>query len=162
VELKELKQYYNNMKVENPILAIDYGTKRIGLAISDSKGIVASPLEVLRITKNRNINDLLEDILLVAEEYRVKTILIGKPQIFKEEHSLSVRKIDNFAKKISDITNIPVIFQDESYSTNQSQNMLLSLGQNIKSSREKIDMISATMFLQEFLNSNYKGNEKSH
>ncbi len=40
--------------------------------------------------------------------------------------------------------------------------MLLSLGQNIKSSREKIDMISATMFLQEFLNSNYKGNEKSH
>lgn len=150
------------MKVENPILAIDYGTKRIGLAISDSKGIIASPLEVLRITKNRDVDDLLEDILLVVEEYRVKTILIGKPQIFKEEYKYSVRKIDNFAKKISDLTNIPVIFQDESYSTNQSQNMLLSLGQNIKSSREKIDMISATMFLQEFLNSNYKGNEKSN
>ncbi len=150
------------MKIEYPILAIDYGSKRIGLAISDSKGIIASPLEVLKITKNRGIENILEDILLVSEEYRVKTILIGKPQIFKEEYKYSVREIDKFAQKLTDITNIPVIFQDESYSTNQSQNMLLSLGQNIKSSREKIDMISATMFLQEFLNSNYKGNEKSH
>ncbi len=149
------------MNVQNPILAIDYGTKRIGLAISDSKGVIASPLEVLRITKNRDVEDILEDILLVVEEYRVKTILIGKPQIFKEEYKYSVRKIDKFAKKLTDITNLPVIFQDESYSTNQSQNMLLSLGQNIKSSRKKIDMISATMFLQEFLNSNYKDDEKS-
>jgi len=149
------------MNVQNPILAIDYGTKRIGLAISDSKGVIASPLEVLRRTKNRDVEDILEDILLVVEEYRVKTILIGKPQIFKEEYKYSVRKIDKFAKKLTDITNLPVIFQDESYSTNQSQNMLLSLGQNIKSSRKKIDMISATMFLQEFLNSNYKDDEKS-
>ena len=149
------------MNVQNPILAIDYGTKRIGLAISDSKGVIASPLEVLRITKNRDVEDILEDILLVVEEYRVKTILIGKPQIFKEEYKYSVRKIDKFAKKLTDITNLPVIFQDESYSTNQSQNMLLSLGQNIKSSRKKIDKISATMFLQEFLNSNYKDDEKS-
>lgn len=144
------------MKVEYPILAIDYGSKRIGLAISDSKGIVASPLEVLKITKKRGIDNILEDILLISEEYKVKTILIGKPQIFKDEHKYSVRKIEKFAKKLTDITNIPVIFQDESYSTIQSQNMLLSLGQNIKSSREKIDMISATMFLQEFLNSNNK------
>lgn len=144
------------MKVEYPILAIDYGSKRIGLAISDSKGIIASPLDVLKITKNRGIDDILEDILLIAEEYKVKTILIGKPQIFKDEYKYSVGKIERFAKKLTDITNIPVIFQDESYSTIQSQNMLLSLGQNIKSSREKIDMISATMFLQEFLNSNNK------
>ena len=45
------------MKI-NPILAIDYGSKRIGLAISDSKGIVASPLEVLKITKKRVANEL--------------------------------------------------------------------------------------------------------
>jgi putative Holliday junction resolvase len=144
------------MKVEYPILAIDYGSKRIGLAISDSKGIIASPLEVLKITKKRGIDNILEDILLISEEYKVKTILIGKPQIFKDEHKYSVEKIEKFSKKLTDITNIPVIFQDESYSTIQSQNMLLSLGQNIKSSREKIDMISATMFLQEFLNSNNK------
>ena len=144
------------MQTEKPILAIDYGEKRFGLAISDNKGVVASPLDVLRITKNRGINEILEDILLIVDEYKVKSILIGKPQQFKEAYSKSIKKIDSFAKKLTDVTDIPVIFQDESYSTIQAQNMLLSLGQSTRSSREKIDMISATLFLQEFLNSNNK------
>lgn len=146
--------------MENPILAIDYGEKRIGLAISDSIGVIASPLDVLRITKNRNIQNILEDILLVVEEYRVKSILIGKPQLLKETYSKSLKKVEYFAKKLSDITQVPVIFQDESYSTIQAQNMLLSLGQSSRSSKGKIDMISAAVFLQEFLNSKQKENEK--
>jgi len=63
-------------------------------------------------------------------------------------------------KKIKNDINIPVIFYDESYSTIQAQNMLLSLGQNTKSTKDKIDMISATVFLQEFLNSKQSKNEK--
>ncbi len=144
------------MQIEKPILAIDYGSKRIGLAVSDAKGIIASPLDVLRMTTNHGINEILEDILLIVDEYRVKTILLGKPQLFEKTYSKSIQKIEGFAKKLTDLTNIPVIFQDESYSTTQAQNMLLSLGQNSKSSRNKIDMISATVFLQEFLNSNNK------
>jgi putative Holliday junction resolvase len=144
------------MHTEKPILAIDYGEKRIGLAISDNKGIIASPLDVLKITKNRGINEILEDILLIVDEYKIKSILIGRPQEFEKTYSKSIKKIDSFAKKLTDITDIPVIFQDESYSTIQAQNMLLSLGQSTRSSREKIDMISATLFLQEFLNSNKK------
>lgn len=149
------------MQIEKPILAIDYGEKRIGLAISDSKGVIASPLDVLKITKNRGIDIILEDILLVVEEYRVKSILVGKPQEFEKSYSKSTKKIESFAKKLSDLINIPVIFQDESYSTTQAQNMLLSLGQSTRSSRGKIDMISATLFLQEFLNSKQKQNENN-
>jgi len=51
------------MHVSKPILAIDYGQKRFGIAISDSKGIVASPLEVLYITKNRGEDEIIKDIL---------------------------------------------------------------------------------------------------
>lgn len=148
------------MQIEKPILAIDYGEKKIGLAISDSKGIIATPLDVLRITKRRGLDEILEDILMIVEEYRIKTILIGKPQVFQETYSKSVKKIDSFAKKLTSLTDTPVIFQDESYSTIQAQNMLLSLGQSTRSSKGKIDMISATMFLQEFLNSEKKDNEK--
>lgn len=149
------------MQIEKPILAIDYGEKRIGLAISDSKGIIASPLDVLKITKRRGIDEILEDILLIVEEYKVKSILVGKPQEFEEVHSKSTKKIESFAKKLSELINIPVIFQDESYSTTQAQNMLLSLGQNTRSSRGKIDMISATVFLQDFLNSKNNQNENN-
>ncbi len=148
------------MQIEKPILAIDYGEKNIGLAISDSKGIIATPLDVLRITKRRGLDEIFDDILIITQEYRVKTILLGKPQKFKSTYIKSIEKIDTFAKKLSQLTNIPVIFQDESYSTIQAQNMLLSLGQSSKSTKGKIDMISAAVFLQDFLNSKQKENEK--
>ena len=129
------------MQTEKPILAIDYGQKRIGLAISDSKGIIASPLDVLRITDRHGVNKILEDILLIVDEYRVKSILIGMPQQFEYSYSKSINKIKSFAKKLADMTDKPIIFQDESYSTTQAQNMLLSLGQSTRSSKGKIDKI---------------------
>ncbi|MGI6423259.1 MAG: Holliday junction resolvase RuvX [Candidatus Dojkabacteria bacterium] len=141
------------MQTEKPILAIDYGDKRIGLAISDSKGILATPLDVLEITKRRGIDEILQDILNIANEYRVKTILLGKPQQFDIKESKSIKKIETFKKSLSKLTNLPIIYYDESYSTIEAQNMLLSLGQHIKSSKGKIDKIAATLFLQEFLNS---------
>ncbi|OGC35926.1 hypothetical protein A3K02_01900 [candidate division WS6 bacterium RIFOXYD1_FULL_33_8] len=148
------------MQTEKPILAIDYGDKRFGLAISDSKGIIASPLEVLEVTKNRGIENVLNSILKIIEDYKVKTILIGKPQEFEEIYKRTSKKIQKFTDELSKITNLPIIFQDESYSTSQAQNMLLSLGQNSRSSKNKIDMIAATVFLQDFLNSESKQNEK--
>ncbi len=147
------------MQTQKPILAIDYGDKRIGIAISDAKGIIASPLEVLEITKNRNIDDLLQDIVSISTEYRVKTILLGNPQIFDKAHSKTTKKIEAFKEKLEKLTDLPIIYQDESYSTTEAQNMLLSLGQNTKSSRHKIDKIAATVFLQEFLNSESRDNE---
>lgn len=148
------------MQTEKPILAIDYGQKRIGLAISDSKGIVATPLKVLEITKRRNIDTLIEEISELIEEYRVKTILLGLPQIFDESHQASIKKIEKFKNKLSQVSSLPIIYQDESYSTTEAQNVLLSLGQNTKSSRGKIDKIAATVFLQHFLNSESTKNEK--
>jgi len=148
------------MQVSKPILAIDYGQKRFGIAISDSKGIVASPLEVLYITKNRGEDEIIKDIIEIINQYNIQSILIGKPQIFEIQYKKSINKIDKFVKKLSLETSLPILFQDESYSTTQAQNMLLSLGQNSKSSKGKIDMISATVFLQDFLNSIKTENEK--
>ena len=148
------------MDTSSPILAIDYGTKRIGIAVSDSKGLIASPLTVFNVTKNIGVDKIIEEIKQIIEEYKVKTIIIGRPQTFQSTYKKSLKRIDSFAQKIKDDIDIPVIFYDESYSTIQAQNMLLSLGQNTKSTRGKIDMISATVFLQEFLNSKQNKNEE--
>jgi putative Holliday junction resolvase len=139
-----------------PILAIDYGEKHFGLAISDSKGVVASPLEVVSITKNRDINNVIEEILNIAKEYKTKTILVGKPQSFIPKHKKTEEKINSFISLLKKATTIPILTYDESFSTSNAQNMLTSLGQNSKASRSKIDKIAATVFLQEFLNSNKK------
>jgi putative holliday junction resolvase len=148
------------MKEIYPILAIDYGEKNFGLAISDSKGIIASPLEVLSISKNRDINSVIGEILLTCEEYRVKSILIGKPQIFTKSQEKTERKINKFIDLVKNKTTIPILTQDESFSTTQAENMLTFSGQNIKNTKNKIDKIAATVFLQEFLNSNNKNDEK--
>ena len=56
-----------------PILAIDYGDKHFGLAYCDYKGILASPLTTISITKNRTIDNVIEEILDFAKEYNAKT-----------------------------------------------------------------------------------------
>lgn len=136
-----------------PILAIDYGEKNFGLAISDSKGIVASPLEVISITKNRGIQIVIEEIVEIAKENRAKTILVGKPQSFTDEQKRTEKKIEKFINLLRKATEIEILTWDESFSTTSAQNMLTSLGQNSRSSKGKIDKIAATVFLQEFLNS---------
>jgi putative Holliday junction resolvase len=113
----------------------------------------------LHITDKRGQEELIEEILKIIEEYKVKSILIGRPQQFKNTYKKSIEKIDRFVNKLSLKTSLPVIFQDESYSTTEAQNMLISLGQSSRSSKHKIDMISATLFLQEFLNSEQQKNE---
>ena len=141
---------------EYPVLAIDFGKKHFGIAISDSKGIIASPLEVLSITQNRGIEYILERISNICEEYKIKTILLGMPQVFTEAHSKTPKAIIRFEKKLREVLDLPIIFYDESFSTTSAQNMLTSSGLNTKSSREKIDKVSAAVFLQEFLNSSKK------
>lgn len=149
------------MQIEYPILAIDYGDKHFGLAISDSKGIIASPLEVISITKNKNRETIIEEILELANEYRAKSILVGMPEAFIQSQQKTVQKIQNFIKLLSQKTQLPIVTYDESFSTTRAQNVLTSSGQNTKGSRKKIDKIAATVFLQEFLNSETKNNEKN-
>jgi len=144
------------MEVTYPILAIDYGDKHFGLAISDTKGILAQPLNTISISQNRDINNVIKDILDIAQEQKVKTILVGMPQEFREQHKKTTEKINKFVTKLKDNTEIPIITYDESFSTTQAQNMLISSGQTTKKSKGKIDSIAATIFLQEFLNSNNK------
>lgn len=148
------------MKEIYPTVAIDYGMKNLGLAISDSKGVMASPLRVVSITKKRNIDTVIKEILELCNEYNVKRLVVGKPQEFTKKHRKTTEKIDAFLVKLKSFTNIPIVTYDEAFSTVDAQNMLISSGQNIRSSKKKIDSIAATLFLQEFLNFENKKNEK--
>jgi len=140
--------------IEYPILAIDYGDIHFGISVSDSKGILAQPLDTISITQNRPLENILLEILSVAKEYQVKTILVGLPLEFSKTHKRTTTKIQKFISKLIGITKIPVVTYDESFSTTRAQNMLTSSGQNTKKSRGKINSIAATVFLQDFLNSN--------
>lgn len=142
-----------------PFLSIDYGEKNIGLAVSDFKGIISTPIETVRFTKRRGAEELIGDIVGIVEEYRVKTIVIGYPQAFIEKHKETQEKIDTFIEKLSAKTPLPIVKFDESFSTKEATDMLLSLGQHSKKSRSKIDKVSAAHFLQKFLDQRNQNNE---
>lgn len=138
---------------EYPVLAIDYGQKHFGISISDSKGIIASPLDTISKTKNKTTEIVISEILNICQEYKVKTILLGSPQIFEESQKGTEKKIVRFKNLLSTMIVLPIILWDESFSTRTAQNMLTSSGQSTKKTKGKINSIAATVFLQEFLNS---------
>jgi putative Holliday junction resolvase len=136
-----------------PALGIDYGLKHVGLAFSDQNGVMAGPLPTFHMPKDNAKKALLLELKKIILEYKVKTIVIGKPQNFVEKKSESERRIDNFATWLGENISLPIIFYDESFSTKNAQNMLLSIGISQKKSRNKIDSMACTVFLQEFLDS---------
>ena len=148
--------------VKYPILAIDYGKKHFGLAVSDSKGIIAAPLEVLSISEHHKQEDIVIEIASICKEYRIQTILLGYPQAFVTNHLKTQKNIDRFKHILQNSIDIPVILYDESFSTTSAENMLISSGQNTKGFRNKIDKVAATVFLQEFLNSEHQNNGQTH
>ena len=139
--------------IQYPILAIDYGMKNIGLAISDFKGIVATPLKVLKIGHKHGHEEIIKEIAEICDNRKVQTILLGKPQIFEISHKKTLKKIESFESKLSEGVNLPITNYDESYSTVTAQDMLLYTKQTTKKSKDKIDSVAAAVFLQEFLNS---------
>jgi putative Holliday junction resolvase len=140
--------------IQYPILAIDYGTRNIGLAISDFKGILATPLQVLKVKSSNGYEKIIEEIADICDRNKVQTVLLGKPQIFEISHKKTLKKIEKFEELLKNGIKLPIITYDESYSTVTAQDMLTYTKQTVKSSKDKIDSVAAAVFLQEFLNSN--------
>jgi putative Holliday junction resolvase len=140
--------------MNSKILGIDYGEKRIGLAISDEMKLIAFPLKTV---SSFNIFNFLEDFFL---KNNVDTLVIGIPysNSFNQNSNLAIL-IDNFVKKINTFfSTLKVEFISERFSSKIALFYLNS--QNLpknKRKKENIDMISASIILQSFLD---KKNQK--
>lgn len=131
------------------VLSIDYGKKRIGLALSDPMKIIASPLKTIQAGKNSE--ETLQLLLQEIHQYNLETILIGLPLHLsnkESETSLFVRnlKID-LEKKIS----IPIILWDERLTSKQVERVMIEADVNRKKRTHHVDTLSATLILQSYL-----------
>ncbi len=130
------------------IIALDLGTKRIGIAICDELQIAIRPLKVL---PRRSWKKLLENIRTLIEEFDAVTLVIGLPYKFdgsETEMSLEARKLArNFSLSLS----IPVFLQDERLTSKSAQQNLYDRGFNEKEIRRHIDSEAAALILGDFL-----------
>lgn len=115
------------------LLGVDYGLRRIGLAISE--GTFATPLGKV---------DSLDDVVRVASEHRVEKIVVGLPGPRDE-------KIRGFGTRLAELSGIPVEYVDETYSTRQAMRDMIAAGSGPKARRAEIDQNAAAVILQGYL-----------
>ena len=132
------------------ILAIDHGEKRIGLALSDPTGTIASPLSVIK-----HVSRLLDaaQVANLAAEKDAGLIVIG--QSFDEEGNpnLAGRRAAKFAEALKEQTNIPIELFDESFSTQDARATRIEMGVSRKQRSGHMDELAAVMILRSYLES---------
>lgn len=133
---------------DKTILAIDYGTRRIGIAKSDPMGIVASALKTVEV---RSDTDALKSIALVLGEYNPRTVVIGYPLLASGDKSRKCLEIDRFVEKLSRIFSGPILRVDEADTSNEAAAIVRAHGKRIGKDKAKIDRIAAVLILQRYL-----------
>ena len=151
--LKESKQSLS--KEDLPILAIDYGEKRMGLAVSDSNGSVGSPLTIVKNSRRKKIDTVIKEILEVADEYRVNSFLLGVPYAFEEQHTEIQKRIKAFAELLEVKSGKKIYYFTETYSSQEAKSVLKPfVATGTRDGR--VDKMSAALFLQNFLDERNK------
>ncbi|MFH1547496.1 MAG: Holliday junction resolvase RuvX [bacterium] len=133
-------------------LGIDFGEKRVGIAISDNSGIIAEPLSTIIRKSDEKVID---EITNICQEKKVEQIVLGIPLSANEDVQ---NRYKSFSQKIEDKTGIKPNFWDETFSTKQAQNMVAFFepdDRKPKTSTHK-DNVAAAVILQEFLDDQTK------
>lgn len=132
------------------IIAIDYGEKRVGIAITDPLRIFAYPL----ITLN-NDTGLLQSINQLLNEYDCERIILGFPLKESGEHSSSTKIVLDFKEELSKTTALPIDLVDERYSSSIAQQRIIESIPSKKKRRDKslVDKNAACIILEDYLSS---------
>ena len=132
------------------VLALDFGKRRIGLAVSDELGITAQGLQTLQRTNTRE--DLGHLVQLIAEK-NVTLILMGKPLHMSGAESRQAEYTRDFAGRLSAASGVPVEFWDERLTTVAAQRVLRESGISIQKRAQAVDRLAAVILLESYLDS---------
>ncbi|MCU0532209.1 MAG: Holliday junction resolvase RuvX [Syntrophales bacterium] len=131
------------------ILGIDYGEKRIGLALSDELEMTARGLSVI---ERRSKGKDLEAIAASVSEHGVGAIVVGYPLRLDGTAGIQCEKVDRFIAGLRDVVSVPVIAWDETLSTKEAEGLMREAGVKRKKKRGMVDRIAAAVILQDYLN----------
>lgn len=130
-------------------LGIDYGDKRIGLAISDELGMFAKPINMI---SNKKPEVAIESIKSLIKSENINFIVIGLPDTGRKSEVNQVNVIKTFGNKLKDGINVPLEYWNESFSSIEGVENLKAKGYKSKSNIEKkLDSESARIILQGYL-----------
>ena len=132
------------------LLGLDVGDTRIGVALSDALGVAAHPLCTLT-RKNRKVDLIaISDLISI---HKVERVIIGLPISLDGSIGTQAQKIQKFAQRLEHVIDIPIEFQDESFTTAEAEDILRELNKDTKAQKELIDEVAAVIILNDYLKS---------
>jgi putative holliday junction resolvase len=130
------------------ILALDVGSKTIGVAVSDIMGWTAQGLEVIR---RKALSHDLERLQTLIKEYEVEEIVVGLPKNMNGTIGPQAESVQEFAEQLKAVVEQPIIFWDERLSTMEAQRALIDADVSRKKRKEVIDKMAAVVILKGYL-----------
>jgi putative Holliday junction resolvase len=130
-------------------LALDVGSKRVGVAVSDELGLTAQP--VLTLERRRNQREDLRSIARLCRRFSVGGIVVGNPLALSGEPGSQAAKVQAFAAALGKLTALPVHLWDERLTTHEAHQLLYEAGRPRQDHRRVVDQVAATLILQSFL-----------
>lgn len=136
------------MLCQGRLLAIDYGQKRIGVAVSDPTRTIAQGLPTIVY---KSLPEALEKIDKLVEEYQIQLVVVGMPLTMNGEVGLAARKVEVFVGFLKKRYSVPVVLWDERLTSVVAAKTIRESGKSPSRNKSKIDELAARLILQNYL-----------
>jgi putative Holliday junction resolvase len=131
-------------------MALDVGGRRIGVALSDTTRVLASPLTTLRAEPRDRV---LGEIAALVQRHEVVEVVVGLPLTLSGEVGPQAHLIQLFVERLKGVLTAPIHMFDERLTTIAAERMMLDLGLKPEQRKARIDEVAASIILQDFLDS---------
>lgn len=133
------------------IMGLDYGSKTVGVAVSDALGFTAQGIEIVRRKSENKLRQTLARIEEIAKEYGVEKIVLGFPKHMNNDIGERAEKSLEFKEMLERRTGLPVVMWDERLTTVEADRTMMETGIRRENRKEYVDMIAAVFILQGYL-----------
>lgn len=130
------------------ILAIDFGTRRLGLAVSDPSGVIAFPLPAL--TRKGTAQDIAALVTLMHDR-DVRHVIMGLPLTLRGDEQDAVGRVRAFADALSEASGLTIEFIDERLSTTEANRRMLEADVSRSRRKQAVDSMAAAIILERYL-----------
>ena len=133
------------------VIGLDYGSKTVGVALSDELMLTAQPLTTIHRDRPTKLRQTLAQIEQIIEQYDVDRIVVGWPKKLDNEEGKRCEKTKEFGDMLENRTGLEIIYQDERLTTAQADGVLEQGGIRKDKRKQYIDKMAASLILQNYL-----------
>lgn len=136
-------------------MAVDYGSKAIGLAISDELQVTVRPLTTIRRERKKH-RQVIESLCNLVDEYQVATVVVGLPLNMDGTRGEAVEKVESFISELQPRLSVPIVTIDERLTSYEADQILREMGASQKERKAKSDEYAAVLILQDYLDGQFR------